>query len=319
MQKAHESLETPMVGLSKGDWLEALATASDEMGFFEPLGTRHYASFIEKSDTLLVTFENLQGIQSLSENGQPLGWDMVRENGWSHLCLISDGDTWFRDGDVYEFFDLLVDDCFFDNYSKVIFYGAGPCGYAAAAFSVSAPGATVLAVQPQATLTPAVAGWDDRFIENRRMTFTDRYGFAPDMIEAAQHAFIVFDPYQRLDAMHAALFNGPNVTHLRMPHMGAALQGSLIAMEVFWQMLTDAGNGQLDVPSFAQLFRARREYRPYLRFLLGVLEREDRTQLAIMLCSNVSNRMNAPLFRQRLKDLRIKHRTNQPQEAIFDS
>ena len=103
MQKALESLETPMVGLTKGDWLEALATASDEMGFFEPLGTRHYASFVEHSDTLLVTFENLQGIQSLSENGQPLGWDMVRENGWSHLCLISDGDTWFRDGEVYEF------------------------------------------------------------------------------------------------------------------------------------------------------------------------------------------------------------------------
>jgi hypothetical protein len=43
-----------------------------------------------------------------------------------------------------------VDDGFFDEFEQVIFYGSGSSGYAAAAFSVAAPGATVIAVQPQA-------------------------------------------------------------------------------------------------------------------------------------------------------------------------
>lgn len=304
MQSGDIMMNSPMSGLRKGDWLEKLAGVCDSLGFFEALGNRHYASFVDESpDTLLVTFETIQGIQALSENGQPLGWDLVRDHGWSHLCLMSDGDTWFRNDQVYGFFDRLVDDGFFDAYDQVLFYGAGPCAYAAAAYSVVAPGAYVLAIQPQATLDPEIAGWDDRFTEQRRLNFTDRYGYAPDMLEGAQQAFVVFDPYERLDAMHAALFTAPNVTKLRMPHMGTALQGNLIAMEIFHALLTKAGSGVLDRLSFARLYRARRDYRSYLRLLLGIIDRNERQGLAILLCRNVIDRMNAPHFRQRLERL----------------
>ena len=40
-------------------------------------------------------------------------------------------------------------------------------------------------MQPQATLDPRVAEWDDRFLHMRRTDFTDRYGYAPDMLDAA--------------------------------------------------------------------------------------------------------------------------------------
>ena len=65
---------------------------------------------------------------------------------------------WFRYPKVHAYFNRLVDDGFFDDLDKVVFYGAGPCGYAAATFSVAAPGATVVAIQPQATLDPRVTG-----------------------------------------------------------------------------------------------------------------------------------------------------------------
>jgi hypothetical protein len=309
MQHVEHMMDTPMVGLPKGEWLEKLATASDEMGFFETLGNHHYASFVDENKTLLVTFETIQGIQALSENGQPLGWDLVRENNWSHLCIMSDGDTWFREDLVYALFDRLVDDGFFDEFEHVLFYGAGPCAYAAAAYSVVAPGATVVAIQPQATLDPEVAGWDDRFTDRRRLCFTDRYGYAPDMIEAAQQMFVLYDPQQRLDAMHAALFKGQNVTNLRMPYMGGALQSSLVAMEILNPLLALAGTGALNRLAFARLYRARRENRSYLRTLLGIIDREDRTGLATMLCGNVIDRMNAPHFRQRLQLLNAKRRS----------
>ena len=105
----------------------------------------------------------------------------------------------------------LVYDKFFDDFDQVVFYGAGPRGYAAAAFSVAAPGATIVALQPQATLDPRVTEWDDRHLKIRRTHFTSLYGYAPDMLDAAKQAYVIYDPYERLDAAHAAMFTRSNV------------------------------------------------------------------------------------------------------------
>lgn len=298
-------------GLKKGEWLAQLAEIAEESGAFQALGRSHCATRIdvpvsEDSDAetrLLVTFETIQGIQLHSDIGQPMGWDMVRLRGWSHLCIISDGDTWFRDPQVYALFDQLTDDGYFEEFDRIVFYGAGPGGYAAAAFSVAAPGSVVLAVQPQATLDPRVTEWDHRFTHMRRTSFTDRYGYAPDMLDAAEKAFVVYDPAEDLDAMHAALFTRPNVTKLRLRHMGDALQGDLIEMDILDSLLLGVADGTMTQARFANLARARREHRSYLRNLLGHLDASNRPYLATLLCRNVVARMNAPRIRRRLLTL----------------
>lgn len=295
-------LETPLNGLKRPAWLGKLQDISEEIGFFEPLGTRHFASFVDLNETLLVSFESIQGIQALSEKAQPLGWEVAREHGWSHLALISDGDTWFRDPAVYDLFDQLIDDGFFEEFDQVVFYGAGPCGYAAA-FSVAAPGATVLAVQPQATLDPRITEWDDRFVEMRRTSFIDRFGYGPDMIDAAAQAFVFYDPHEDFDAMHAALYTRPNVTKLRMPNMGDALQTELLSMDLLFAILSQAGQGTFSAEVFAKLYRARRNNASYLRSLLSRLDVQDRPYLATLLCRNVVGRMHAPRIRRRLDAL----------------
>ena len=136
---------------------------------------------------------------------------MFKKNGWSHLSIISDGDTSFHDPKVYSYFDRLDDDGIFDDFDHVVFYGAGPCEYAAAAFSVATPGATVVAIQPQATLDPQITEWDDRYVKMRRADFSSRYGYAPDMLDAAEQAYVIYDPCERLDAAHAAMFTRSNV------------------------------------------------------------------------------------------------------------
>jgi hypothetical protein len=259
---------------------------------------------VEGGATLLVTFETIQGIQALSDLAQPLGWDMVRSDDWSHLCIASDGDTWFRDPSVYDYFDRLIDDGFFDEFDRVLFYGAGPCGYAAAAYSVAAPGATVVAIQPQATLDPRITEWDPRFTDMRAQDFTSRYGYAPDMLDAADRAFVLYDPREELDAMHAALFTRPNVTKFRMRFMGDALQTDLLDMEQWGPLLRAAAEDRLDDLAFARLYRARRDYRAYLRNLLQVTERDGRDLLTFMLCTNVTSRMRARMFSARLQRVR---------------
>jgi len=294
-------------GLKKAEWLAQLADIAEDSGQFETLGKRHIAARIDGvevgSGTLLVTFETMQGIQLQSDIGQPLGWDLVRTQGWSSLCVISDGDTWFRDPHVYAMFDRLTDDGYFEEFDRVVFYGAGPCGYAAAAFSVASPGAVVLSVQPQATLDPRVTEWDNRFTHMRRTSFSDRYGYAPDMLDAAAHCFVLFDPTEDLDAMHAALFTRPNVTKLRLRHMGDALQGDLIEMDILDDLLIAIAEDTLTEQRFARLARSRREHPSYLRNMLGHLDSTQRPYLAMLLCRNVVQRMNAPRIRRRLDAL----------------
>lgn len=293
----------PLSGLSERDWRDKLRRIAKMHGDFERLGPDHFSTFVRNGETLLVTFETIQGIRTLDEHAQPLGWEMVRSAGWSHLAVVSDGDTWFREPEVYDYLDRLTDDAFFDGFDTVVFYGAGPCGYAAAAYSVAAPGATVVAVQPQATLTPDIAGWDDRFVEERRRDFTTRYGYAPDMIDACRKCFIIYDSQVALDAMHAALFTRPHVVKLTTRRMGAAIQSRLVEMRILFQLLALAAEDRLTRQRFAQLMRVRRDYLPYLRSLLSHLDAGDRQGLARRLCRNVASRMQAPTFALRLRDL----------------
>ena len=307
MQDLAKTLEVSLAEMSKRDWLTALAELSEENGHFQPLGKKHFSSYIAGSETLLVTFESYDGIQRISPNAHPLGWEVAKVLGWSSLSVMSDGQSWFRDRKVYAYFDDLIDDGFFEEFDNVVFYGAGPCGYAAAAYSIAAPGARVLALQPQATLDPRVAEWDERFIRQRRLDFTSRYGYAPDMIDAAQEAFVIYDPEELEDAMHAALFTRPNVHKLRLRHAGGALQFSLRNMKILSRLIALGGTGRLTPEIFAKLARARREDRQYLRNLLRHLDDKGRTKLAHALCKNVTTRMDGvPAFERRLKGLETR-------------
>ena len=318
MQDATNTFDMPLSGLPSRDaWLEKVSGLVDEDGYVERLGDRHAAVFVEEKSTLLVTFETFQNIDALSEDAQPLGWDMLKALGWSHLCLISDGDTWFRDARVYGYFDRLVDDGFFEDFDQVIFYGAGACGYAAAAYSVASPGAKVIVLQPQATLDPRVTEWDDRFRHMRRVSFDDRYGYAPDMLDAAKQAFVIYDPEIELDAMHAALFTRPNVTKFRMRFLGEQLESSLMRMNVLFRILAQASADKLNRTSLARLFRARHADGGYQFNLLQRVTGDRRHYLTIILARNVLEKRAARPFKKALAvALRICEEEGRPMPPL---
>lgn len=304
MSKVGTDFGSSLKDYSRADWIAEVTELVEDDGSFSRLGKSHMAIFTEHGKTLLVAFETLQGIQALSPNAHPMGWKMAETHNWSSLTLVSDGDTWFRNPAVYAYFDHMVDDGFFDEFDRVLFYGAGSCGYAAAAFSVVAPGARVVAVQPQATLASEFAEWDHRFVEMRRTNFSDRYGYAPDMLQASKSAHIIYDPSQVEDAMHAALFTGPNIIKTRLRHWGSALQTDFLDMGILYDLLEYANNDLLSQSRFADLARMRRIHLPYLKRLLACLDAEDRDYLTRLLCHNVSARMRAPAFAARLAELR---------------
>ncbi|MGB3314216.1 MAG: phosphoadenosine phosphosulfate reductase [Albidovulum sp.] len=288
---------------SHAEWFDRVRQIGESGGFFKRLGAAHAALFHDDGPTLLVTFETVTDIRTQQADELPLGYHVARDRGWSHLCVIAAEDTWYRDPAVYRLFDRLDDGDFFDQFDQVVFYGAGMAGYAAAAFSVTAPGATVVVAQPQATLDPRRAGWDPRFTDMRRTSFTDRYGFAPDMVEGARSVYVLYDPEQNLDSMHASLFARPHVTLLPCRNLGRDIGTALMEMRILPSVLSAACTSTFDERLFRIFYRARRNYRPYLENLAARLISDGRLYLAALLSRNVANRLNAADFRKRTSQL----------------
>ena len=295
-------LDLDLGDLSEGEWLLRLDALGEEHGFWERVGPRHHALFVEAGRKLLVTFDSLDAARR-RPGALPMGADQVTRQGWSLLAILSKGETWFRDPAVWRTFDRWTDDGFFEDFDQVLFAGSGAGGHAAAAFSVAAPGARVLAMRPFATLDPTVAIWDRRHMAARRLDWTSRYGYAPALLDAADRAVVLHDPLHGPDAMHAALFTRPNVATLRARHAGTRLESMLDGTAVLPTILDLAMEGRLDAQAFARLWRHRRRHAPYLRTLLKRCEDLKRPGLAALVCRWGLRTVDRPLFARKLVEL----------------
>ncbi|PTQ72499.1 phosphoadenosine phosphosulfate reductase [Celeribacter persicus] len=289
--------------LPKDEWAEALEEFSEAHGHYEPLGEHFAAVFLDEKPRLLVSFDTFEQATERNEKGYPTGMMLAAKHGWSSLTLLAHdldpNDRWFRSKSVYRYFDRLVDEGFFEDFDQVVFYGAGACGYAAAAYSVVAPGATVIAIAPQATLDGRLASWDRRFPKTRRMDFSSRYGFAPNMVDGAEKAFVLYDPRVSEDAMHAALFNRPHVTRIPCRLFGPDPEYEMIEMGALAPILEAAIEGRLDQSEITRALRKRRDHMGYLRRLLAESASGSRPYQTALLCRYVlNNRKYAPRFRK---------------------
>jgi hypothetical protein len=305
LQKAVADLED-ISDFSRAEWCDAIEDLSEELGYYQPLGSDFSAAFLDEKPRLLVCFDTYERATERTDLGYPHGMMLAAHHGWSTLTLIAHGpdpkNVWFRAPEITRYFDRLVDEGFFEDFDQVVFYGAGACGYAAAAYSVVAPGATVIAIAPQATLDGRLASWDHRFPATRRMDFTSRYGFAPNMVDGADRVFILYDPKIELDAIHAALFHQPHVSRVPCRLFGADPEFEMMEMGALAPILVAAMQGTLDQRRMTQALRMRREHLGYLRRLLGELAPDNRPMQTALLCRHVvKTRPGARRFRRALQ------------------
>lgn len=262
---------------------------------------------------LLMSFESAKDIQRDQEDGIPFGLKYAERAGATVIVVLSLEDTWFRSEAVFDFFDGLTDEDVFEDFDHVTFFGAGPGGYAAAAYSVSAPGADVLLISPQATLSSTYAEWDPRFYSARRIGFDGRYGYAPEMIEAARNTLVLYNPENEFDAMHAALFARHGAERFRCRYLGRNLATALEDMNVLDTCLTQALAGDLSAAGFARAYRARRDHPPYLRALLREVSDQDRSLMMEWVCRNTLARRPMPIMRKTLQ--RLQERREDAQQV----
>ena len=302
MNKDALDFDGDLKGLSPAGWIQALTALGDEHGYFAHLGDDHMALFLDAGPKLLVSFEDAENVRNGRKGAAPFGFKFVSEDGWSLLTVMSAGPSWFREEHIYRHFDRLTDDGFFDDFEQVLFVGDGPAGYAA--YSVAAPGARVFVTRPQATQNPRQAGFDRRYRLQRRVDFTSRYGYGPDMIEAAAQAYMVFDPLHQVDATHAALFTRENVTMLRTPGYGNTLPNMLRSMQIEDDLVTAAMDGTLTEAAFYRMNRARKGQTSHRRNVVRLAAKRGHPRLAASLCSGaLASGGFDPFYAKQLKEL----------------
>lgn len=101
--------------------------------------------------------------------------------------------------------------------------------------------------------------------------------------------------------MHAALFRGPQIDHIRLRFGGPRLGHDLQAMDAMAPILKAAGEGTLTPHEIYLACRKRRDHLPYLRNLLNRVHVDDRVWLTALLCRAVLSRHHAPRFRHHLE------------------
>lgn len=280
---------------------DSLQAANNANGVVTSLNDNNAAVFFKGSSTLLVTFDNLDDARNqVSENRLPFGSNFAVSRGWSSLGMMTNGWTWYRDSVVADYFDHLKAQDFFSQFARVVFYGTSMGGYAAAAFSSAAPGATVLLMNPQATLAREItASWETRYVKAWRYDFSGRYGYAPDQVKLAEKVHLFYDPYGQVqDGMHAALFHGDNIEKYRCRFFGHGITTSLLKMGILSKVVEGCVNGTASPTDIYSLLRARRETEKYQKSLLYHLSCLNRPWLTRTYCDAVLRRSksNRPRF-----------------------
>ncbi|MFN7224245.1 MAG: hypothetical protein ACK4MS_09520 [Paracoccaceae bacterium] len=250
----------------EGNWAQIASTLAGRDGFFRE-SPDHSVVFIPRSDTLVVTFDNLDIAMGKREDRRPWGFAFIEKQGWSMLGVMANGWTWYRDPWVWQQFDDLRDTGFFKRFKRVVFYGASMGGYAACAFVAACPGADVVAISPQSTLDKALVPWETRYHTAWGRDYSGPYGDAAQVSAAAGRVFLLYDPYEPLDTGHADRFTGANVVKLRAPLLGHRLGSSLQQMGILSPITLAALNGSLTEAEFYRTLRARKSFPRYQREL----------------------------------------------------
>jgi hypothetical protein len=296
---------------TRAAWHNRLTEIGKREGFFETLGDEHSALFAKRGKTLVVTFDDLDHVHERGENRMPWGFDYTGSRGWSVLGMMAHDWTWYRDEAVFDFFDRLKNEKFFDQFDRVVFYGASMGAYAACVFSSAAPGATVVAISPQATLDREITPWETRYKKAWRRNYKNRYGFAPDLVQSAEQVYIFNDPTAPLDTMHAALFQKGNLTKLRCRFMGKGIAPFWVNMGVFNPVVEGGIESTLTRHEFYQLMRKRHEAPRYQREVLARLVQQNRHALTVRYCKAILSMRRAPVFRNEMnRALQILGRTS---------
>jgi|GEM_PF-2807345 len=247
-----------------------------------------YIDFVlQRTDILLVTFGHAAWGKMVLEDSQEPGWggEFVLDQGYSCLFIKPTRANWYRCEALFDYFDSIKAEGFFDQFKKVVFAGGSMGGYGALAFSSLVSGSTVIALNPQVSLFQDLAPWEERFPVGRSQNWTGRYSDASKEIVQASRVLVVLDPFCKPDKLHSSLLRSPNVEFLHIPFCGHGIPVSMQKMGILKEFMKSAIEGDLTKSQFTELARKRRNIGKYYLTLYNMMLAKGKTKSASLVLS----------------------------------
>lgn len=241
-----------------------------------------YIDFVHQNDDILViTFEGRDVKKHRKDRLQP-GWGgkFVLDQGYSCLFVKPTKNTWYRSEALFDHFDSIKRSGFFNQFKRVVFTGGSMGGYGALAFSSLVPGSTVIAINPQVSLSADIAPWEKRYRTGRSQNWAGRYSNASEEIAHAYRVFIVYDPFYKPDALHVALLNTPNVEYLKIPFVEHKIPVWMQEMGILKEFMKSAIENTLTRERFITIARKRRNIGHYYQTLYTALVKKRKFRSA---------------------------------------
>ncbi|WP_217621177.1 hypothetical protein [Phaeobacter inhibens] len=260
-----------------------------------------------RSDTLLVTFDNLA---SINERGTTRPWPIWMGRradalNYSILGVQSHQKDWYRNAEVPRQIVALRDCGFFDKFQHVCFMGTSMGGFAALCFAGLVPKARVLSFSPQSTLNRVIAPYERRYpYPHRKFDWQ-----SPEYLDAAQYVgsiscgHVFFDPQVHEDRLHAERLRTTRLKHVRIPYAGHTLIRVLAKSGALDHLLRSyPQTGDLDA-GFFHLLRNKRANKAWAKpFLAAVLAR-GQGKLARAACRGLYRQHGHGFARRKKREL----------------
>lgn len=266
-------------------WLDEIGPCGTASGFLEA-DPRHPMLFVRRRrPVLLVTFDNLANVRDRSPDRLPWAYKFARDNQVCHLGVYAHLPNWYRDADLIARMQRLAETGFFAGYERCVFAGSSMGAFAALTFARLAPGAVVLAFNPQSTLDEALVPFETRYRAGRRQDWSLPFSDAAEAVADLGQAHVFYDPYFELDRKHIArLVEAPGAEGRVMPlkcwfsnHKSAVFLRKIDALKPVMQA---ALFGDLTAAEFYALYRGRRQLPWYRGSLVNYFEKDGRTAMA---------------------------------------
>jgi len=295
-------LEVALPDIAQPLWFPELSPGGKGEGFFEK-GPRHSLMFVRRVRPILfVSFDNLSNVNDNGPERGPWAYKFAREMLVSHLGVMAHGKMWYRDAGLIARMQKLADDGFFEQFERVVFSGSSMGAFAALVFSSLAPGAHVLAFNPQTTLDPELVPWEDRYWIGTRQDWTLPFSDARDTLAQAAQVSVFYDPYFDPDRRHFERIDGPNVTAYKCWYSSHKSAVFLRKIDALKPVMTAGLFGELTPGQFYKLYRRRRELRWYAGALEGYFLARDRPETAAKARMQFRRLKRARLAQQEVAD-----------------
>ena len=273
-----EQIDKPM-------WFDEIGPCGSASGFLHS-DPRHPMLFVKRRrPILMVTFDNLSNVNDRTPGRLPWAYKFARDNQVSHLGVYAHLPNWYRDAGLIGTMQKMAAEGFFEGYERCVFTGSSMGAFGALSFGRLAPGAHVLAFNPQSTLNEALVPWETRYQVGRRQDWSLPLGDAAEAVAELGRAYVFYDPYFELDQYHtdrlmAAEGAGGTVVPLKCWFSNHKSAVFLRKIEALKPIMTEALFGDLTEQRFYELYRERRRLPWYRGSLANYFEKDGRTAMA---------------------------------------